>query len=635
MAIRNKLGFSMSFAGKVWRLLVGIKDGLVLLFMLLFFMALFAILSARPSPGQVREGALLLELDGFIVEERAEIDPFAALISQQAPVSEYAARDLVRAIDAAVEDERIKAVVLDLSLFLGGGPVHLQEIGEALERVRAAEKQVFAFSRAYSDSSLLLAAHADEVWLDPMGAAYVAGPGGTALFYRDMLDKLSVNARVYRVGTFKAAVEPYLRDSFSEEARSNIQAVLNTRWEEWQAHVKAARPQAKFDLASSDPIAYAAGGQGDLAVAALEAGLVDKLGSYEEFGARVAEVAGEGLTDEPGEYAHNALDVWLAANPPAKDGKKIAVINVAGAIVDGDAGPGTAGGQRIADLLDAGLDDGYDGLVVRVDSGGGSALAAEQIRRAIQRYRDKDIPVAISFANVAASGGYWVAAGGDRIFAQPETITGSIGVFAFIPTFERTLGEIGIATDTFKTTPLSGQPDPLGGFTPEVDSIFQGSVESTYRRFLGIVSKARNMPTSRVDEIAQGQVWDGGTARQMGLVDQFGGLQEAAAWVAEQAEAGEDGFHLVELSGTPDPYQSLIRQLLTSEAASASYGGGIAGHIAISQRATMGRVATDLERMLGGAGVQAYCVACPVEARAADLRKGEALLQRLAALLSR
>lgn len=625
----------MSFAGKVWRLLVGIKDGLVLLFMLLFFIALFSILSARPSPGQVRDGALMLDLNGFIVEERSEIDPIAALLSQEAPVSEFEAHELVRAIDAAASDERIKAVVLDLTTFLGGGPVHLQEVGEALDRVRKADKPVFAYSLAYTDSSMLLSAHATEVWMDPLGVAYVAGPGGTAVFYRDLIENLKINPRVYRVGTFKAAVEPYIRTEFSPEARNNIQAVLDTRWEEWQAHVKAARPQANIDLLVNDLESYAQSANGNIAQAAVEAGFVDKLGTYEEFGARVAEVAGEGLTDRPGDFAQNDLKVWLAANPASTDGKKIAVVNVAGALVDGDAGPGTAGGDRITDLLLDGLDDGYAGLVVRVDSGGGSALASDKIRNAIQLYRDKDIPVAVSFANVAASGGYWVATSSDRIFAQPETVTGSIGVFGFIPTFENSLSEIGVSTDKLATTPMTGQPDPLGGFTPEVETLIQSSIERIYDRFLAIVSESRGMPVDRVDEIGQGQVWDGGTARQLGLIDQFGGLQEAAAWVAEQGEADEDGFHLVRLGGSVDPYQSLIRQLLASDANASSLGSGIGGHIAVNQRATLGRVASDLERMLRGSGVQAHCEICPVDARAADLKKGDQLLSQVTGLLVR
>ncbi|NVE94832.1 signal peptide peptidase SppA [Altererythrobacter lutimaris] len=625
----------MSFAGKVWRLLVGIKDGLVLVFMLLFFMALFAVLSARPSPGQVRDGALLLDLNGFIVEERAEIDPFATLISGEAPVSEFEARELVRAIDAAASDERIKAVVLDLRMFLGGGQVHLQEVGEALNRVKAADKPVFSYGLAYSDPALLLASHADEVWMDPLGVAYIAGPGGSAMFYKDMLDKLSVNAKTYRVGTYKAGIEPFERNSFSDEARRNIQAVIDTRWEEWQAHVKATRPAANIELVATDPETYIQSGNGDIAQAGVDAGLIDKLGSFEEFAVRVAEVAGEGSTDNPGDFAQNSLKVWLAANPADTDGKKIAVVNVAGAIVDGDAGPGTAGGDRIADLLNNGLDDDYDGLVVRVDSGGGSVLASEQIRRAIERYREKDIPVAVSFANVAASGGYWVATAGDRIFAQPETVTGSIGVYGFLPTFENSLAEIGVSTDRLATTPLSGQPDTLGGFTPEVDTLIQTSIDRVYTQFLAIVSEARNMPVEKVDEIAQGQVWDGGTARQNGLIDQFGGLQEAAAWVAEQAEAGEEGFHLVTLGGSVDPYQSLIRQLMSSDARAPVMSGDFAGHVAVGQRAAMGRIASDLERMLRGTGIQAYCEFCPVQPRAADLSKGDQLITKASNVLAK
>ena len=629
------MGHSMSFAGKVWRLLVGIKDGLVLVFMLLFFMALFAVLSARPSPGQVRDGALMLDLDGFIVEERTEIDPVQALLSQDAPVQEFEARELVRAIDAAVGDERINAVVLDLTAFLGGGQVHLQEVGEALDRVRKAEKPVFAYGLAYSDSSLMLAAHADEVWMDPLGLAYITGPGGTVLMYKDLIGKLNINPKVYRVGAYKAAVEPYLRSEFSDEARSNIQPIFDTRWEEWKAHVKAARPQSNIDLVANDSITYVQTSDGDLAQAAVDAGLVDKLGTYEEFGARVAEVAGDGQTDKPGDFAQNDLGVWLAANPPSTDGKKIALVNIAGGIVDGDAGPGTAGGDRIADLVMNGLDDDYDGLVVRVDSGGGSALASEKMRQAIQMYRDKDIPVAVSFANVAASGGYWVASASDRIFAQPETVTGSIGVFGFLPTFENSLSEIGVSTDRFTTTPLSGQPDTIGGFTPEVDAVIQSSVERIYDKFLTIVAENRGMTMEAVHEMAQGQVWDGGAARQKGLIDQFGGLQDAAAWVAEQGEANEDGFHLVRLGSAPDPYQSLIRQLLTSDTKTSFLQTGLTGHIAVGQRAAMGRVASDMERIVNGTGVQAYCEVCPMDMRAQDLSKGQKLLQQFAGLIAR
>jgi protease IV len=215
----------MSFVGKVWKVLVGIKDGLVLLFMLLFFIALFGILSARPSPGQVRDGALLIDLSGVVVEEKSAIDPIATLLSGTAPVGEHRARDIVRALDAAAADNRITAVVFDLTTFLGGGQVHLTEIGEAMERVRKAKKPVLTYALGYADDHMLLAAHASEVWLDPQGLAVIAGPGGSNLYYAGLLEKLSVNARIYRVGEFKSAVEPFSRSSMSDEARQNISRI--------------------------------------------------------------------------------------------------------------------------------------------------------------------------------------------------------------------------------------------------------------------------------------------------------------------------------------------------------------------------------------------------------------------------
>ncbi|MEL7188870.1 MAG: S49 family peptidase, partial [Pseudomonadota bacterium] len=279
----------MAFVGKVWKLLVGIKDGLVLIFMLLFFIALFSILSASPNPGQVREGALEINLSGFILEERSLIDPFATLLSGEAPPTEFQARDIIRALDSAASDDRINSVVIDMSTFIGGGQVHLQAIGEAMDRVRAAEKPVLAYSLVYGDDQMLLASHASEVWADPLGGALIAGPGGSILFYKDLIEKLNVNARIYRVGEFKSAVEPYERTDLSEPARENLEALYGSLWEEWQANVKKARPGANLNLVTKDPVAWIEASSGDLAQAALEAGLVDKLGDRVQFGERVAE----------------------------------------------------------------------------------------------------------------------------------------------------------------------------------------------------------------------------------------------------------------------------------------------------------------------------------------------------------
>ena len=603
----------MSFVGKVWKILVGIKDGLVLLFMLLFFVALFGILAARPSPGQVRDGALLIELAGVVVEEKSAADPIAALLSGTAPIAEYRARDLVRALDAAATDDRIKAVVLDLTTFLGGGQVHLTEIGEAMDRVRKAKKPVLTYALGYADDHLLLAAHASEVWLDPQGLAIISGPGGSNLYYAGLLEKLSVNARVYRAGEFKSAVEPYLRSSMSDEARANIGGVYSALWEEWQANVKKARPKLALARVTGDPVAWIASTGGDLAKAALSAGLIDKLGDRVQFGARVAEIAGRDRWDnKPGSFAASELAPFLADRGAKTGGKKIGVITIAGEIVDGEAGPGVAGGTRIADVLDAALDDDLAALVVRVDSPGGSVTASEEIRRAIQRHRDRKIPVAVSFANVAASGGYWVSMASDRIFAQPETITGSIGVFAVVPTFERSAARIGVTADGFRTTALSGQPDFIAGFSPAMEAILQGSIAGTYTDFLSLVSKTRKMPVDKVDAIAGGRVWDGGTARQLGLVDEFGGLQEALAWAAAKAGAKDDDWHPVFLGDEADNYDSLIRQLVTSNAAKApvTQGGDIFALAARRNGDFAARLTRDAQRLLGAQGVQAYCLEC-------------------------
>jgi protease-4 len=624
----------MQFAGKVWRLLVGIKDGLVLLFMLLFFSALFAVLTARPSPAAVRDGALLLDLNGVVVEERTRIDPLEALLSGQTPMGEYQARDLVHALDEAAGDERISAVVLDLDRFVGGGQVHLQEIGEALDRVRAAEKPVLAYATAYGDDGMLLAAHASEVWVNPLGGAIVAGPGGERLYYAGLLDRLKVNARVYKVGEYKSAVEPYSRADMSDPARENARALYETLWEEYRANLKKARPAADIERITTQPVAWIDAADGDLATAALQAGLVDEIGTRADFEQRVVELVGEDEWDDGANaYPHTRLAVWLEDNPLPTPGRPIGVITVAGEIVDGEAGPGVAGGDRIAALLDEALEDELAGLVVRVDSPGGSVLASELIREAVLRHKAQDIPIAVSMANVAASGGYWVSTPADRIFAEPETITGSIGIFAVIPTFEETAAAAGVTSDGVRTTPLSGQPDLIGGFTPETDAILQAFIENGYEDFLDRVGEARGMTRDQADAIGQGRVWDGGTARQLRLVDEYGGMEEALAWTAAQADLGSD-WHVVYLGTNPSTYDTLLRQWLIGDGEEAGSGGDVFARMARGQARVVTQVTADADRLLGAKGAQAYCLACPSpQAAQSQARAPDGWLARIAALL--
>jgi len=600
----------MSFAGKVWRLLVGIKDALALLFLLLFFWAVFAVLVSRPSPGLVREGALLLSLDGTVVEEVSPVDPLNVLLSSALPTREYAARDVVRAIDEAAKDERIKALALDLSTFLGGGHVHMQELGEALDRFRQADKPVLAYAVAYSDDSLLLAAHASEVWVDPMGGAAIAGPGGENIYYAGLLDRLGVNAHVYRVGTHKSAVEPYLLNEMSPEARENYTQLYGSLWQEWQANVRRARPQANIRLATGQIPAWLEASGGDLGKAAVAAGLADRTGTRVEWGERVAALAGEDDWDEtPGAFAHTELDAWLAEVEPETPGGKIGVITIAGEISDGEAGPGEAGAERIGRLLDDALEDDLKALVVRVNSPGGTVTGSEAIRRAILRHKAQGIPIVVSMGNVAASGGYWVATPADRIFAEPETITGSIGIFGVIPTFEAALAEWGVTTDGVRTTPLSGQPDLLAGFTPETEAVLQATVESGYERFLTLVAQSRKITRERADELGQGRVWDGGAARQLGLVDQFGDLDAALAYAAERAGLEEGDWHAEFLGAEEDRYAPLFRRIFPSDANAS--GGDMFALFARRESDVTARILADLDGLLKVRGVQARCLECP------------------------
>src|SRR3954452_8477846 len=541
----------MTFAGKVWKLLVGVKDGLVLLFMLLFFAALWAAMSARPTVGAGQRGALLLRIDGPVVEQPSQPSGSQVFGGGGAP-HEYRLRDMVQALRSAASDKRVPAVVLDLDIFAGGGQTALAQVGEALDEVRKAGKPVLAYATAYDDDSYQLASPASEVWLNPLGGVIVTGPGGTELFYKRLMDKLGITANVYRVGTYKAAVEPFIRNDMSPEAKQALQGVYGAMWETWQQEVKKARPKADIAGYVADPNGRIAAAGGDMAQAALKSGLVDHLGDKTEFGKRVAEIAGVRDEDVPGSFRKIDFEPWAEANPVDDDGAQIGIVTVAGDIVDGNAGPGTAGAETIVRALNRALTErDLEALVLRVDSPGGSVLASERIRQAVLAAKAKGLPVVVSMGNLAASGGYWVSTTGDKIYAEPSTITGSIGVFAILPSFQGTLGKLGIGADGVKTTPFSGEPDLLRGPSPEVGRFIQGSIDSTYRRFLAVVGAARHMSPEQVDKIGQGHIWDGGTARQLGLVDAFGGLDDAVREAARLAKLDPGSAKAVWLEKKP------------------------------------------------------------------------------------
>jgi protease-4 len=596
----------MKFVRAIWKLLVGIKDALVLLLMLLFFGMLYAALSARPSP--VKEGVLDLSLRGGVVEQPSRVE-YSDVIGGSR-VREYRLRDLAAAMEAARNDSRVKAIALDLDGFTGGGQTAMADLADAIRRVRDAGKPVIAYSVAYTNDSYQLASAASEVWLNPLGGVLVTGPGGTNLYYKGLLDKLGVTANVYRVGTYKSAVEPFIRNDMSPEAKQNYLALDQAELESWRQNIKQARPKADVDSFLRDMPGAVDRAGGDMAQAALRAQLVDRIGDRSAFEARLAQLGG---TDgaQAGGFKRIKLASYLDDKVEKNPTGPIGIVTIAGMIVDGKAGPGSAGGDTIAQAIEKGLQDkAVKALVVRVDSPGGSVLASERIRQALLKAKSNKIPVVVSMGNVAASGGYWVSTPADFIYAEPSTITGSIGVFGILPSFQGTLKKLGLGADGVKSTPLAGEPDLFKGPSLEVSRLIQTGVESMYGRFLSIVAAARHKTPQQVDQIAQGRVWDGGTAHQLGLVDGFGGINEAIAKAAQLASLGNE--RRVRYLEPPRSFKDEILESLAlkdsdDEVPNTDAFAMMAGNPELQ----IAQALSDVRSILSGPSIQARCLECP------------------------
>jgi protease-4 len=619
----------MKFVRAIWKLLVGIKDALVLVFMLLFFGMLYAVLSVKPAP--VKAGVLDLSLKGSLVEQPSSAG--WSSVTGSSVTHEYRLRDLVAALDKARTDSRVKAVALDLDGFTGGGQVAIGDLAEAVRRVRASGKPVVAYAVGYGDDSYQLASAASEVWLNPLGAVLIAGPGGSNLYYKGLLDKLGVTANVYRVGTYKSAVEPFIRNDMSPEARQNYMALDTARLESWRTSVRRDRPKANVDVMLKDMNGAVAAAGGDMAKAALATGLVDKLGERRQFEDRMAQLGGKGAGDEP--FARIKLHSYVRDVVDERPRGPIGVVTIAGMIVDGKAGAGTAGGDTIAAEIEKGIEQKrVKALVVRVDSPGGSVLASERIRQALLEARANKIPVVVSMGSVAASGGYWVSTPANFIYAEPSTITGSIGVFGVIPSFQGTLQKLGIGADGVKTTPLSGEPDLFKGPSPEASQLIQNGVNAMYARFLNVVAAARHKTPQQVDQIAQGRVWDGGTAHQLGLVDGFGGMPEAIAKAAELARLGDDrGVTYLEppVSWKEQLLQTLADQGNDDEDTSSQ---DAFASLARQPQVELAAMLAEVRSILAGPSIQARCLECGSVAPPAVKREDMSLLARIVTWLN-
>lgn len=600
----------MTFLKSAWAFVVGVKDALVLLAMLLLFGVLWATFSSRSPAISVPEGgALNIELSGLLVDQASETSPLAFVSGEQI-IPETETAELVKVIDMAAEDPAISMITLNLNSFLGGGLANLESVGAALVRFRAKNKEIESWATAYGDDAYYLASHTDSIGVSPMGAVMISGPGGSGLYFKDALDKLKVNVEVFRVGTYKSFVEPFTRNDSSPEAKAANQMLADDMWANWRLGVERQRPALKMAALMKSWPARLADANRPQAELAKDAGLVDVVVSEADWRNKLVERLGGGDDpDIPGDFKRiDAHDYWAVKRPLAESGPGVAVVHVAGAIVDGMAPPGQAGGDTVAELIDkATADPDVLAIVVRVDSGGGSAIASEKIRSAMQQARDRKLPVIASFGPVAASGGYWVGAGADMIFASPSTVTGSIGVFGIIPTFEGTLEKLGVSADGVRTTPYSGQPDVVAGLNEPTRSLIQGSVRDTYAQFLTLVSTSREMPVAEVEKVAEGRVWSGSRAKQLKLVDQFGDLDAAVAEAGRRAKI--EGKPRVIVMRQPQPWLVQILQTLEGGSSEAAPQDAMATAVLASRMRAAGQVAEALS-VAQGATVQASCMGC-------------------------
>lgn len=622
----------MKLVRGIWKLLVGIKDALVLVAMLIFFATLFLALSIKPNNVLPSSGALVVNLRGTLVEQPAEADTLGLVTGKDGLSRETRLRDLERSLQAAATSGSIKAIVLDLDSFSGGEQATIAAAGKAIDIARAAGKPVYAYATGYSDDGYQLASHATEIWLNPVGGIILSGPGGARLYYKGLMDKLGITAKIYRVGTFKSAVEPYMRADQSPEAREASQALANAMWASWQAEVAKARPKAKVTAYAARPDAAIAAAGGQMSQAALATGLVDKLGDRNAFNSRVAAVAGDAGDGGLNDYKAIPLDRWAAAHPEKSSGTPIGVLTVAGDIIDGEAPPGTAGGDTISNLL---LNElarkRIKALVVRVDSPGGSVTAAEEIRSAILQAKGLGLPVVVSMGGLAASGGYWISTPAEKIYADPSTITGSIGVFGILPTFEGSLAKLGLSADGVKTTELSGQPDIYRGTSPQFDALMQGSIEDIYRRFTVLVAQSRKLPIARVHEIAEGRVWAGSSAKQIGLIDSYGTVDDAIAEAAKLAKIAPGNARPLYIEKEPSAWKQMFRSLVEpSEPRNAmARGGDVWSALAGRADHMLIRALADAQHILTGPAIQVRCLECPTGSappRPGDISAARALL---------
>jgi protease-4 len=603
------------FFGGIWTGVNGVRKVLHLLLLLFIFSIVIGVFSAS-APKLPDQAALVIRPYGNLVEQ-LEGDPFdralAELLGDASP--QTLLQDIVDGLRFARDDDRIKAVLLDLDGFSGGGLSKLQRVGAAIDEFRESGKPVIAMADAYGQPSYYLASRSDQVYMHPEGFLMLRGYGIYQNYFKDAIDKLKIDWNVFKVGTHKSAVEPFTRNDMSDEDRSSMTALLAQFWSHYRDDVQSAR---QMDADTLDELLQnylervrAAGGS--TAQTALEAGLVDELLTHDEVRELMAEYAG---SDPDNENFFNAAELGdyvaqmrLRQGDTAKR-ENVAIVIASGEIMDGTQPPGWIGGDSTSEVLRrARMDESVKAVVLRVDSPGGSAFASEVIRNEIEALKEAGIPVVASMSSVAASGGYWISMAADRIYASPSTITGSIGIFGMFPTFQRTLDSLGIYTDGVGSSQWAGELRFDRAMSDEAKALVQVMIEDGYDDFTSKVAMHRNMEQTEVDRVAQGQVWTGTDALNHGLIDGLGDLEDAIREAAELAQLEDDTYGLKYYEKELTPAEAFALQFLSSAARA-----GLDARSLLGRRSSINRIADAVSTALSPVlrfndpkGIYAHC----------------------------
>ena len=605
----------------LWGSVITLYRAMMILSVVIFVGLLWTVFRGGPTPTVEDNVALVIWPSGAVVDQLDSERAFVERLMREPP-SQTRLRDLIEALEAAANDPRITTAVLKLDTLTSAGMAQIDELVAAMRTFQAAGKTIHAYGPYYDQTSYLAAAAADDVSVDPNGAVLIEGFSVYQNYFKDALDKLGVTMNVFRVGEFKAAVEPFIRNDMSEEARRANAEWLGDLWRDYGQQVAQSR---KLDAGAAAQ--YVAGfrtgiekHRGDGAAYAKEAGLVTHIESLQDFRKRMG--ATVGIDEDHGSFRQVHFSEYLRAvnhaarsKPKVEAGaSRVALVVVQGEIVDGVGEIGQAGGDTISELLaEARRDADVAAVVLRIDSPGGSAWASELIRREVQALKAEGKPVVASMGTVAASGGYWVAMDADQIWANESTITGSIGIFGLIPTIDQPLAKLGVHTDGIGTTPLAGSFRIDRPLSDDVAAIFQSEVEKGYRDFVEGVAAGRKLDVAKVESIAQGRVWSGADAREFGLIDSFGGLEQAAQAAASLAGLQEGAWTLEEIAPMPAFPGGLIGRLFGVLAGSIGTV-SIADH-PLLQALDRSDAARWLKRFNDPRGVYAHCMCTPAAVR--------------------